>query len=212
MQVIDGIFYIIVLIMSIVIHEYAHGYVAYLYGDDTARYEGRLTLNPLKHLELFGSIILPLVLLFSNAGFILGWAKPVPYNPDNLKGGRVAHVMVALAGILSNIGIAIIFGLIMRFAPVLGIESLGEVALSSFYKIMTSIVLLNIVLAFFNLIPIPPLDGSKVLFTYLPPRLRHIQAFLEQYGMFILLFFIIFVWKYLSPVIFWLFHFITGLG
>jgi Zn-dependent protease len=161
MQVIDGIFYIIVLIMSIVIHEYAHGYVAYLYGDDTARYEGRLTLNPLKHLELFGSIILPLVLLFSNAGFILGWAKPVPYNPDNLKGGRVAHVMVALAGILSNIGIAIIFGLIMRFAPVLGIESLSEVALSSFYKIMTSIVLLNIVLAFFNLIPIHLLMGPK---------------------------------------------------
>lgn len=212
MQVIDGIFYIVVLIMSIVIHEYAHGYVAYLYGDDTARYEGRLTLNPIKHLELFGSIILPLVLLFSNAGFILGWAKPVPYNPDNLKGGRKANVMVALAGILSNLGIAIIFGLIMRFAPMLGIESLSDVAINSFYKIMTSIVLLNIVLAFFNLIPIPPLDGSKVLFSYLPARLYHIQAFLEQYGMFILLFFIIFVWKYLSPVIFWLFHFITGLA
>lgn len=196
--------------MSIVIHEYAHGYVAYLYGDDTARLHGRLTLNPLKHLELFGSIILPLVLLFSKAGFILGWAKPVPYNPDNLKGGRKANVMVALAGILSNLGIAIIFGLIMRFAPVLGIESLSDVAINSFYKIMTSIVLLNIVLAFFNLIPIPPLDGSKVLFSYLPARLYHIQAFLEQYGMFILLFFIIFVWKYLSPVIFWLFRIITG--
>lgn len=198
--------------MSIVIHEYAHGYVAYLYGDDTARLQGRLTLNPLKHLELFGSIILPLVLLFSKAGFILGWAKPVPYNPDNLKGGRKANVMVALAGILSNLGIAIIFGLIMRFAPMLGVQSLSDVAIASFYKIMTSIVLLNIVLAFFNLIPIPPLDGSKVLFTYLPPRLRHIQGFLEQYGMFILLFFIIFVWKYLSPVIFWLFHIITGLN
>lgn len=196
--------------MSIVIHEYAHGYVAYLYGDDTARLQGRLTLNPLKHLELFGSIILPLVLLFSKAGFILGWAKPVPYNPDNLKGGRKANVMVALAGILSNLGIAIIFGLIMRFAPVFGIESLSDVAINSFYKIMTSIVLLNIVLAFFNLIPIPPLDGSKVLFSYLPARLYHIQAFLEQYGMFILLFFIIFVWKYLSPVIFWLFRVITG--
>lgn len=196
--------------MSIVIHEYAHGYVAYLYGDDTARLQGRLTLNPLKHLELFGSIILPLVLLFSKAGFILGWAKPVPYNPDNLKGGRKANVMVALAGILSNLGIAIIFGLIMRFAPILGIESLSDVAINSFYKIMTSIVLLNIVLAFFNLIPIPPLDGSKVLFAYLPLRLRHIQDFLEQYGMFILLFFIIFVWKYLSPVIFWLFRIITG--
>jgi Zn-dependent protease len=120
--------------MSIVIHEYAHGYVAYLYGDDTARLQGRLTLNPLKHLELFGSIILPLVLLFSKAGFILGWAKPVPYNPDNLKGGRKANVMVALAGILSNLGIAIIFGLIMRFAPVLGIESLSDVAINSFLQ------------------------------------------------------------------------------
>lgn len=212
MQVIDGIFYIVVLIMSIVIHEYAHGYVAYLYGDDTARYEGRLTLNPIKHLELFGSVILPLVLLFSNAGFILGWAKPVPYNPENLKGGRKANALVAMAGILSNLGLAIIFGLILRFAPMFGIESLSGVVINSFYKIMTSIVLLNIVLAFFNLIPIPPLDGSKVLFTYIPARFRHIQAFLEQYGMFLLLFFIIFVWKYLSPVIFWLFHLITGLS
>ncbi len=198
--------------MSIVVHEYAHGYVAYLYGDDTARFQGRLTLNPLKHIELFGSIILPLILVITKAGFILGWAKPVPYNPSNLKGGRKAHVMVAIAGILSNIGLAVIFGIIIQLAPMLGVESLSATAIASFYKITTAIVLLNIVLALFNLIPIPPLDGSKVLFAFLPPRLAHIQTFLEQWGMMILIFFVVFVWKYLSPVIFILFRLLTGLS
>jgi Zn-dependent protease len=152
------------------------------------------------------------MLIITKAGFILGWAKPVPYNPDNLKGGKKAHIMVAMAGILANIGLAIVFGMIVRFAPALGVESLSASALASFYKITTAIVLLNIVLAFFNLIPIPPLDGSKVLFTLLPRRLYHIQAFLEQWGMFILLFFIIFVWQYLSPLIFILFRLLTGLS
>lgn len=197
--------------MSIVIHEYAHGYVAYLYGDDTARFQGRLTLNPLKHLELFGSIILPLILILTKAGFVLGWAKPVPYNPNNLKGGRKAEVMVAMAGILANIGLAIIFGIIIHLAPTIGIPAFDVANISPFYKITLSIVFLNLVLAVFNLVPIAPLDGSKVLFAYLPPRLNHVQVFLEQYGIFFLLFFVLFLWKYMFPLIVLGLIYLTGL-
>ncbi|MCC6323293.1 site-2 protease family protein [Candidatus Nomurabacteria bacterium] len=211
MQVIDSIFYIVVLIMSIVIHEYAHGYAAYLYGDDTARFQGRLTLNPLKHLELFGSIILPLILIITKAGFVLGWAKPVPYNPDNLKGGRKANAMVAIAGILANVGIAIVFGIIIYLAPKLGITPFDPSNISPFFKITLSIVFLNLVLAFFNIIPIPPLDGSKVLFSYLPSRFYLVQSFLEQWGIFILLFFVLFLWKYMFPFIVLALGFLTGL-
>jgi Zn-dependent protease len=191
--------------MSIVIHEVAHGYSAYLLGDDTARLKGRLTLNPIKHLDPFGSVLLPLLLIISNAGFVIGWAKPVPYNPNNLRKGRGSNMIVAISGIIANLLIAIIFGLLIRFAPVLGLAS------TSFYQISSIIVLMNLVLALFNLIPIPPLDGSKVLFSFLPARLRHIENFLEQWGMFLLLFFIIFLWGKVAPLIYIAFSIITGI-
>ncbi|MEA3399149.1 MAG: site-2 protease family protein [Patescibacteria group bacterium] len=205
MQVIDGIFYIIVLIMSVVIHEFAHGYVAYLLGDNTAKMSGRLTLNPIKHLDLFGSVILPLLLVISKAGFLIGWAKPVPYNPNNLRNQKWGAVWVALAGIGANLALVIIFSIIIRLAPLVGITA------EPFYNITSIIVLLNLVLFFFNIIPIPPLDGSKVLFAFLPPRFNGVQMFLEKYGIFVLLFFIIFIWNKVSPVIFFLFSFSTGL-
>ena len=206
---IDGIFYVVVLITSVVVHEFAHGYTAYLFGDDTARLSGRLTLNPLKHLDLFGSIVLPLLLVLSQAGFVIGWAKPVPYNPDNLRNGRKGKLLVAAAGILANLIIAVFFGLLIRFAsPLLGI-SIYEA--SSFYKITSIIVIMNLVLALFNIIPIPPLDGSKILFSLIPVKYRYIENFLEKWGMFILLFFIIFLWSKVSPIIFIAFSFLTGL-
>lgn len=207
MQAVDGIFYIIVLIMSVVIHEYAHGYTAYLLGDNTARLQGRLTLNPLKHLDPFGSVILPLLLIFMNAGFVIGWAKPVPYNPANLRDEKKGKFLVAIAGILANLLIAIIFGLLMRFAPSL----FGIGYDSPFFKITSIIVLLNLVLFLFNLIPIPPLDGSKILFSYLPLKYRYIENFLEKWGMFILLFFIIFLWSKFAPLIYIAFFLITGI-
>lgn len=203
-QFVDGIFYVAILIMSIVIHEVAHGYSAYLLGDDTARLKGRLTLSPIKHLDLFGSVLLPLLLIISNAGFVIGWAKPVPYNPNNLRKGKSSNMIVAISGIVANLLIAIIFGLLIRFAPILGL------ATDPFYRISSIIVLMNLVLALFNLIPIPPLDGSKVLFSFLPARLRHIENFLEQWGMFILLFFIIFLWGKVAPLIYIAFSLITG--
>lgn len=208
MQAIDGIFYVIVLIMSVVVHEFAHGYTAYLLGDNTARLSGRLTLNPIKHLDLFGSVILPLLLIISKAGFVIGWAKPVPYNPANLRDEKKGTFLVAIAGILANLFIAVIFGLMIRFAPFV----LDTVLLGQFYKIASIIVLLNLVLVLFNLIPIPPLDGSKILFSFLPLKYRYIENFLEKWGMFMLLFFIIFLWNKVSPIIFISFKLITGLS
>lgn len=206
---IDAVFYVIILIMSVVIHEFAHGYSAYLLGDNTARMSGRLTLNPLKHLDPFGSFILPLLLIISKAGFVIGWARPVPYNPNNLKSGRRGTFIVSVAGIVANLCIAVLFGLLIRFAPQFGLPAYDSV--NPFYKITTTIVFTNLVLALFNLIPIPPLDGSKILFSVLPHKWRFIEDFLEQWGMFILLFFIIFLWSKFAPLIYIAFSFITGL-
>ena len=197
-------FIIAILIMSVVIHEISHGFTAEALGDPTARLAGRLTLNPVPHLDLVGSFIVP-VLTFFVAGFIFGWAKPVPYNPYNLKYPRYGAALVAVAGPAANLVIAFIFGLLIRFSPSLGLSS-------SFLEIASIVVLLNIVLAFFNMIPIPPLDGSKVLFSLLPHRLYYIQEFLERYWMFTILFLIFFLWGLLLPVIGFLFTLFTGVG
>ncbi len=200
--------------MSVVIHEFAHGYTAYKLGDDTAMASGRLTLNPIKHLDPFGSVVLPLFLILSNSGFVLGWAKPVPYNPNNLRNVRRGTFLVSVSGILANLLLAIIFGLLIRFAPVVGILPYadGSAVLHPFYKISTIIVFLNLILAIFNLIPIPPLDGSKILFSALPSKYRYIENFMERYGIFLLLIFIIFLWSKLAPILYILFHFLTGLN
>jgi len=212
-ELINGIFYVFVLIMSVVIHEVAHGYSAYILGDDTARLRGRLTLNPIKHMELFGSFLLPLLLIIMNAGFVIGWAKPVPYNPANLRNGRVGNFIVSVSGILANLAIAVLFGLLIRFAPMIGFPAYtsNPLLIHPFYNIATIIVITNLVLALFNLIPIPPLDGSKILFSFLPVRLSYIESFLERWGMLLLLFFIIFIWNLVSPVIFIAFSLLTGL-
>ena len=215
MESIDSIFYVIILIMSVVVHEFAHGYVAYRLGDETARISGRLTLNPLKHLDIFGSIIVPLLLIISHAGFVIGWAKPVPYNPQNFGNKKYGTVWVAVAGIVANLSIALIFGLLIRYAPLVGLPqavlSSGALASHPFYTMATTIVLMNIVLAVFNLVPIPPLDGSKILFTFLPPRYRFVEIFLEKYSLIVFIIFILFIWNFLSPLIFLLFSLLTGL-
>jgi Zn-dependent protease len=213
MQAIDGIFYVVILIMSVVIHEVAHGYSAYLLGDNTARLSGRLTLNPLKHLDPFGSVILPLLLILSQAGFVVGWARPVPYNPANLRNVKKGTFIVASAGIIANLLVALIFGLLIRFAPHFGLPPYipDPELLHPFYKVTSIIVFTNLVLALFNIIPIPPLDGSKILFSFLPGRLRFIENFLERWGIFFLLIFIIFLWGLVSPIIYMVFSLITGL-
>lgn len=203
MQEINIVFSIAVLIVSVVIHEFFHGYTAYILGDNTAKDAGRLTLNPFKHLDLFGSIIVPF-LAYISAGFIFGWAKPVPYNPYNLKNQRFGPAIVAVTGPLANFFVAIFFGLALRYGG--SFASLP----SSFYEISSLIVLINLILGIFNLIPIPPLDGSKVLFAFLPERFLNIQIFFEKYGFFFILFFIFFLFQYLTPIIEIAFRLIAG--
>ncbi|MBI2175595.1 MAG: site-2 protease family protein [Parcubacteria group bacterium] len=199
----DFIFSIAILIMSVVIHEVSHGFVAHALGDPTAKYEGRLTLNPLRHLDPVGSVIVP-ALTYLLGGFIIGWARPVPYNPYNLRNQKWGPAAVGIAGPLSNIAVAVVFGLVVRF---------GAGALPvSFLSVSALIVLINLILAVFNLVPVPPLDGSKVLFALLPYRLLRVQEFLERYGLFVLFFFVFFLWRFLSPVITFLFRFVVGGG
>ena len=200
---ITQLFSIIVLIFSVVVHEVSHGYAALYLGDTTAKYAGRLTLNPIKHLDLFGSIIIPLLLIILPGSIIFGWAKPVPYNPYNLRNRRWGEVYVALAGPLSNLVIAMIFGTIVKF----GTFSFP----APFIEISIVIVLINIVLAIFNLIPIPPLDGSKILFGILPQQAQKIRYFLERFGFFIILFFVLFLWDFVTPIIAEMFFIFTGL-
>jgi Zn-dependent protease len=198
----DFIFQIVILIMSVVVHEVSHGYAASLLGDETARYQGRLTLNPAKHLDPVGSFLVP-GLSYLLGGFIIGWAKPVPYNPHNLRPGRWSEALVALAGPASNLAIATIFGLLLRFSLDLG---LGR----GFFEIMTVIVFINLVLAIFNLVPIPPLDGSKVLYAFFPAKFRQLRDFFERYGFMLVLLFIFFLWRFIFPIALGLFELITG--
>jgi len=203
MQV-DFIFQIAILIMSVVIHEVSHGFTASMLGDQTAKYQGRLTLNPIKHIDPIGSIVVPTIgYLFG--GFIFGWAKPVPYNPYNLKPGRWSEAMVAMAGPASNLGLALIFGLLLRFGVSM---SWGP----AFVQITAIIVFINILLAIFNLVPIPPLDGSKILMAFFPEKFLEIREFFEKYGLILILFFIFFLWQFILPIVVAIFSLITGMS
>lgn len=191
--------------MSVVIHEVSHGYAALALGDPTAKYQGRLTLNPIAHLDPVGSFIVPMIGHFLG-GFIIGWAKPVPFNPFNLKSAKWGEAIVAVAGPLSNIAIAFIFGLIIRVGVARDLLNQEFLELASF------VVLINIVLAFFNMIPIPPLDGSKILFSILPYRWQSVRYQMEKFGLIFVFLFIFLFWRFLSPIIFTLFSLITGMG
>lgn len=201
-DLIQPIFFIAILIMSVVIHEVSHGYVANLLGDKTAEYEGRLTLNPIVHLDLIGSIIVPIITILG--GFPFGWAKPVPFNPYNLRSQRWGELLVAIAGPVSNIIIALVFGLIVRF----GVMDLPSI----FIGLCLQVAIINISLAVFNMIPIPPLDGSKVLFGLLPFRYSQIRWQLERYSLFLVFFIILVpaVGQVLSYVVYTIASVITG--
>ena len=203
MQTTDVIFQLIILFFSAVVHEVSHGYAALFQGDPTAKYENRLTLNPIRHIDPFGSIILPLMLFIFHSPVLFGWAKPVPFNPYNLKNRKWGEAIVAAAGPAINIVIALVFGLFLRFA----ISSIPAAAVF----IVEMIVLINIMLAIFNLVPIAPLDGSKILFALLPPGAIKVRQFMERYSIFFVLLFIFVLWSYIFPLITLLFGWITGI-
>ena len=198
---------IVILIFSVIIHEVSHGYMANYLGDPTARLQGRLTLNPLKHIDPVGSILVPIIT--SLAGFTFGWAKPVPFNPYNLKNKRVGEFLIAFAGPLSNISLAFIFSLIIRY--VVSNMDITSPNIVSFLQITSYIVIINIVLAVFNLIPLPPLDGSKLLFSLFPDKYIRVRHILEAYAPVWVILIVLFLWQIISPVIQLVFKVFTGI-
>lgn len=202
----EYIFVFVIFIYSVIIHEISHGAVALKLGDPTAKIQGRLTLNPLPHIDPIGSILLPLLLFlgtfFGGGGIIFGWAKPVPINPYNFTDKKYGELKVALAGPASNLCVALVFGLILRFLYT-GL-SFSVVSMFSY------IVLINIQLAVFNLLPIPPLDGSHILFSFFSRQFEKMQTFLYQYGFFILFFIIFFLFPILVRIVSFIFFLITG--
>ncbi len=197
------IFIYLVIVISAVVHEYAHGLAAYEQGDPTAKEAGRLTLNPLVHLDPIGTILIPMFSLFS-AGAFIGWAKPVPYNPYKLK-GKNAEMKVAFAGPAANFVIAIF--MILGFAGLRAL-SLTDALGTGFMELIAAIAYVNIGLAFFNLIPVPPFDGSKILARVFPKAARWIDS-LGFMGIIIGLFVGISVVPYIANIFFYL---LTGFG
>ena len=200
MQFAQLLFFFLIIIPSAIIHEYAHGWAADQMGDPTARNAGRLTLNPMAHIDIWGTILMPvLLLLFSHGSFMFAYAKPVPYNPYNLKNQKWGPALVGLAGPAANLIAAIFFGLLVRFLPY-----------SEFASLLAIIAYANILLMVFNLVPIQPLDGSKILFAVLPDSMARLKINLERFGFIILLLFIFYFFGLIVPIITRIFHLITG--
>lgn len=200
MEFLPLLFFFLIIIPSSILHEYAHGWMADQLGDPTARYAGRLSLDPRVHIDKWGTIIMPLILFLVTGGrFLFAYAKPVPYNPYNLKNQKWGGVAVGLAGPMANFVLAFAFGILIRFLP-----------LTNFTIFLSIIVYANVLLGVFNLVPIPPLDGSKLLYALLPDSQYRIKMMLEQYGFVILLMFIFFGFQFIQPIISLLYRLFTG--
>ncbi|MFA6254941.1 MAG: site-2 protease family protein [Patescibacteria group bacterium] len=209
METLSFIIYVVAFLLAVIFHEVAHGFVANHFGDDTARMSGRLSLNPLVHIDPIGSIVVPLLLLFSQSGFLFGWAKPVPINPFRLRGGAVSYRWVAMAGILTNLILAVLAAIVLKVTTqYLGFtfNNLGVVFFSAVLQI-------NIVLAVFNFLPLPGFDGFNFLTTFRPiasfltktPLLN--PVFLAQYGLVISILLLFLFMPFISDIL----NFIFGL-
>lgn len=196
MDIAFTIIYILILLMSVVIHELAHGYAAYALGDPTAHLQGRLTLNPLKHLDWFGSVLVPAFLIIAGSPFLLGWAKPVPFNPYNFKRfRRWGGALVAAAGPLSNIALALVTIALGKLITML----VGDATVA--LQIIRMTVTLNIALALFNLMPVPPLDGHHILFALLPDRMEGLKIQMRRYSLIFFIIVFLFIWPPISNII-----------
>ena len=187
---------ILILIVSIVAHEVAHGLAALWQGDRTAKDAGRLTLNPIAHIDMVGSILIPVGLFLIGSPFLFGWAKPVPINPYNFRNLKYGEALVAFAGPLVNIIFVAIFTLLIHFVPMNAV----------YMTVCQTAILVNLVLALFNLIPIPPLDGSKILFAFIPRTYYKLRKLLETRNFIFLMIVIILVWNVFQPAVFWIFE------
>jgi len=204
----DFLILIAILLFSVAVHEVAHGLMADYLGDPTARYAGRLTLNPLKHLDPLGSIFIPMLLLITHSPVLFGWAKPVPINTYNLRDQRYGPAKVALAGPLANLIIAFFFGLLIRLLGLIGTSFFSANLILTF----SFVVQINLILAIFNLFPVPPLDGSHILFALFPQMEERTKIILYQWGILLLIFSIFFIFPIVFPLVRFLFQLLTGLS
>jgi len=201
------IFQLIVLYSSMVVHEVSHGLMAYKLGDPTAKLAGRLSFNPLKHVDPFGTVILPLFLILFNSPFVICYAKPVPFNPSNFRNVKKGIFLTGLAGPLSNIFLAVIFSILIRLLSFFGVLS------SSFLIFLFIIVLLNVLFAFFNLAPFPPFDGHHLVFSILPNKYYKVKNFLIRNDLFLMLIWVFLIFPYLfAPLVYKFSLFLTGLS
>ncbi|MFZ5465727.1 MAG: site-2 protease family protein [Pseudomonadota bacterium] len=198
-------------LFAITVHEAAHGYAARYFGDDTAARLGRLSLNPLRHIDPIGTVLLPIATFFLS-GFIFGWAKPVPVDARNLRNPRRDMAWVSLAGPGSNLAMAIFWGLMMALAQFLADTGLGAVAVPLALMGQAG-VFINLLLMLLNLVPIPPLDGGRILVSLLPPPLGAQVARIEPFGLLILILLLVtgVLWAFLGPLFNAMNGFITGL-
>ena len=187
---------ILILIVSIVAHEVAHGLAALWQGDRTAKDAGRLTLNPIAHIDTVGSIMVPVGLFLVGSPFLFGWAKPVPINPHSFRNLKYGEALVAFAGPLVNLMLVAVFTLVLHFVPMDSV----------YIMVCQAAILINLVLAMFNLLPIPPLDGSKILFAFVPRTYYKIRRILETRNFLFLIVVILLVWNLFQPAVWWVFE------
>lgn len=190
MDILSIVLFVIALAFSITVHEFMHAYVGFKLGDDTALHSGRLTLNPLAHIDLFATVLLP-ILLFLSGLPVFGAAKPVPFNPSRLRYGDMGAAAVAVAGPLTNLVVAVFFGLWMQFLPVVSVVQ----------DFFTLLIIVNIGFFVFNMIPFPPLDGSRLLYALAPEGVRDVMRKIESFGLMGIFIFLLVLFPLISPLL-----------